>query len=54
MVHVKLAVVWATALIATAVASRFGIAGEALAEGLFYGLLVGAGASLAQVRCGSC
>lgn len=48
MTQIKLASLWAVALLGSALAARFGVTGEAMAEGLFFGLLMGAGVSLAQ------
>lgn len=48
MNQIELAVFWALTLIGSALASRFGLFASGVADGLFFGLLMGAGFSLAQ------
>lgn len=45
---------WAGAILVAAVAAALDFIGQDMAEGLYYGLLIGAAASLGQARCRSC
>lgn len=54
MTKAKLAVAWAAAILGAAIASRTGLIPEGVAEGLYFGLLFGAGVSISQAPCASC
>ena len=54
MEKVKLGGMWAAAILGAAVAANIGVIGQPVAEGLFYGLLIGAAVSLGQSPCRAC